>query len=206
MGLAWAIGSMLWRGLTFVLRRTFISQWLDLPSLGSRSNKLEMVLMYRVSEQTTNKANKRKLWNYNVHCNLLGQSQQVLLITIHSRVSTTSNVCVHRQNEGFKFPVTNQFLPQYLLSRQVLKPLHGLARTEYPPALGTPTWNSLPKYRQLWTCEAGWCPEINSHCSGFPYCSGKGRGCQIPGSQAHQMLTSQYPTLPFISENLKDSK
>lgn len=172
---------MPWRGLKFILRRTFLSQWLDLPLLGSRSNKLEVVLMYRVSEQTTNKTRKRKLWNCNVHCNLLGQSQQVLLITIHSGLSTTSHACVHIQNEGFKFPVSNQSLPQYLLPGPVLRPPHGLARQSthqlYTHQHETPFQNT----GQLRTSEAGCYPEINFHCSGVPYCSGKERGCQIPG-------------------------
>lgn len=41
----------------------------------------------------------------------------------------------------------SSFLPQNLFSGKVLKPHHGLARTEYPPPLDTPAWNSLPKYR-----------------------------------------------------------
>lgn len=31
------------------------------------------------------------------------------------------------------------------------------------------------------TSEAGYCPEMNFHCSGFPYCSGEELGCQVPG-------------------------
>lgn len=78
-------------------------------------------------------------------------------------------------SRGCSFSVT---VSVFSKRQTLLGPLHCLARPEHPSWDQMQPWNNN---QHLLACEAWCCPEMNLHCSGFPYRLGEELGCQAPG-------------------------
>lgn len=102
--------------------------------------------------------------------------------------------------------MTNASLPHDLFSVKVLRPFHGLARTEYPPALDVPERNFFSKtqgsYRLLKLANV-----LRTSTAQVSLIDQE-RSVAVKPQVAWecQLLISQYPTPPFIMENLKYRK